>query len=72
MPTFTYSARNLTGVIQQGEIELPTREEVVGYLRRQKLIPVKVEQKKAAGSPSPSARGSRRATSSSSPASSPP
>jgi type IV pilus assembly protein PilC len=49
MPTFTYSARNLTGVIQQGEIELPTREEVVGYLRRQKLIPVKVEQKKAAG-----------------------
>jgi type IV pilus assembly protein PilC len=49
MPTFTYSARNLTGVIQQGEVELPTREEVVGYLRRQKLIPVKVEQKKAAG-----------------------
>jgi type IV pilus assembly protein PilC len=49
MPTFTYSARNLTGAIQQGEIELPTREEVVGYLRRQKLIPVKVEQKKAAG-----------------------
>jgi type IV pilus assembly protein PilC len=49
MPTFTYSARNLTGAIQQGEVELPTREEVVGYLRRQKLIPVKVEQKKAAG-----------------------
>jgi type IV pilus assembly protein PilC len=47
MPTYSYSARNLTGAIQQGEIELPTREEVVGYLRRQKLIPVKVEEKKS-------------------------
>jgi type IV pilus assembly protein PilC len=46
MPTFTYSARNLTGALQQGEIELPTREEVVGFLRKQKLIPVKVEEKK--------------------------
>src|SRR5690606_10604398 len=26
-------------------IELPSRDEVVGYLRRQKLIPVRVEQK---------------------------
>jgi type IV pilus assembly protein PilC len=47
MPTFTYSARNLTGALQQGEIELPTREEVVGFLRRQKLIPVKIEEKKS-------------------------
>jgi type IV pilus assembly protein PilC len=47
MPNYTYSARNMTGAIQQGEIELPSREEVVGYLRRQKLIPVKVEEKKA-------------------------
>jgi type IV pilus assembly protein PilC len=46
MPTFTYSARNLTGALLQGEIELPTREEVVGFLRKQKLIPVKVEEKK--------------------------
>jgi type IV pilus assembly protein PilC len=48
MPTFTYSARNLTGALQQGEIELPSREEVAGFLRRQKLIPVKIEQKKSA------------------------
>ena len=46
MPTFTYSARNISGALQQGEIELPTREEVVGALRRQKLIPVKIEEKK--------------------------
>jgi type IV pilus assembly protein PilC len=47
MPNYTYSARNLTGALQQGEIELPTREEVVGFLRRQKLIPVKIEEKQA-------------------------
>jgi type IV pilus assembly protein PilC len=46
MPTFSYSARNVTGTIQQGEIELPTRQEVVGWLRGQKLIPVRIEQKK--------------------------
>jgi type IV pilus assembly protein PilC len=47
MPTFSYSARNVTGALQQGEIDLPTREEVVGFLRRQKLIPVKIEEKKS-------------------------
>jgi type IV pilus assembly protein PilC len=47
MPTFTYSARNVTGALQQGEVEVPTREEVVGFLRKQKLIPVKIEQKKS-------------------------
>ncbi len=48
MPTFTYSARNVTGALTQGTIDLPTREEVVGHLRKQKLIPVKIEEKKAA------------------------
>ena len=47
MPTFTYSARNVTGTLQQGEIELPNRQDVVGFLRKQKLIPVKIEEKKA-------------------------
>jgi type IV pilus assembly protein PilC len=47
MPNYTYSARNLTGALQQGEIELPTREEVVGFLRKQKLIPVKIQEKKS-------------------------
>jgi type IV pilus assembly protein PilC len=47
MPNYSYSARNLTGALQQGEIELPTREEVVGFLRKQKLIPVKIEEKKS-------------------------
>ncbi|HEY7824767.1 MAG TPA: type II secretion system F family protein, partial [Acidimicrobiia bacterium] len=47
MPTYSYSARNVSGTLQQGQIDLPTREEVVGYLRRQKLIPVKIEEKKS-------------------------
>ena len=48
MATFVYSARTLTGELQSGEIDLPNRDEVVGYLRRQRLIPVKVEKKAAA------------------------
>ena len=45
MATFTYSARSLAGELQTGTVDLPSRDEVVNYLRRQKLIPVKVEQK---------------------------
>lgn len=45
MPVFTYSARSLTGELQSGEIELPTREEVVGFLRRQRMVPVSVKAK---------------------------
>ena len=45
MPTFAYSARSATGEIMNGEIELPTREEVVGYLVRQRLRPITVNTK---------------------------
>src|SRR5690606_33171724 len=45
MATFTYSARSLAGELQTGTVDLPSRDEVVNYLRRQRLIPVKVEQK---------------------------
>ena len=45
MPVFTYSARALSGELQSGEIDLPTREEVVGFLRRQRLVPVAVKSK---------------------------
>jgi type IV pilus assembly protein PilC len=45
MPTFAYSARSLNGEILSGEIELPTREEVVGYLVRQRLRPISVNTK---------------------------
>jgi type IV pilus assembly protein PilC len=45
MPTFVYSARTVTGELQNGEIDLKDRDEVVGFLRRQRLVPVKVERK---------------------------
>src|SRR4028119_161362 len=45
MPVFAYSARNSTGEIMSGEIDLPTRDEVVGFLHRQRLRPVTVNAK---------------------------
>ncbi|CAN5798786.1 type II secretion system F family protein [soil metagenome] len=45
MPVFSYSARAISGELQSGEIELPTKEEVVGFLRKQRLIPVAVRAK---------------------------
>jgi type IV pilus assembly protein PilC len=45
MPTFVYSARAVSGDIRSGEIDLPTKDEVVGYLRKQRMIPVSVRSK---------------------------
>lgn len=46
MPTFVYSARTLSGELQSGEVELASRDDVIGMLRRQRMIPVRVEQKR--------------------------
>jgi type IV pilus assembly protein PilC len=45
MPVFSYSARAVSGELTAGEIDLPTRDEVIGYLRRQRLMPVAVKPK---------------------------
>lgn len=45
MPTFAYSARSAAGDIQTGEIDLPSRDEVVTFLRRQRLVPLSVKTK---------------------------
>jgi len=46
MPTFAYSARPASGGdIQSGEIELPTKDDVLAYLHKQKMIPVSVREK---------------------------
>jgi type IV pilus assembly protein PilC len=46
MPTFAYSARPVAGGdIQSGEIELSSKEEVLAYLHKQKMIPVSVREK---------------------------
>lgn len=46
MPTFTYSARTPAGEVQSGEVELASRDEVVGFLRRRRLVPLEIEQKR--------------------------
>ncbi len=45
MPIFIYSAKTISGDIQTGNVDLPSREAVIGYLRRQRLIPVTVREK---------------------------
>ena len=46
MPTFSYSARPASGgEITNGEIELKSKEDVLAYLHKQKLIPVAVREK---------------------------
>jgi type IV pilus assembly protein PilC len=48
MPKFVYSARPAAGGdIQSGEMVVNTKDEVMSYLHRQKLIPVSVRQKEA-------------------------
>jgi type IV pilus assembly protein PilC len=47
MATFTYTARTPSGDIQSGELDVQNREEVVGYLRRNRMVPVRVEEKQA-------------------------
>ena len=46
MATFIYSARTATGDLQSGELQVKTRDEVNAYLRKQRMIPVKIEQKR--------------------------
>jgi type IV pilus assembly protein PilC len=45
MPTFVYSARSISGELQTGELNVPTRDDVVGFLRKQRLVPVSVKAK---------------------------
>jgi type IV pilus assembly protein PilC len=48
MAKFVYSARPATGGdIQTGEMEVKSKDEVMAYLHRQKMIPVSVRQKEA-------------------------
>jgi type IV pilus assembly protein PilC len=49
MATFTYSARTATGDLQAGELSVKSRDEVVGYLRKQRMVPIKIDEKKSGG-----------------------
>jgi type IV pilus assembly protein PilC len=45
MPTFSYSARTVAGDMQSGEIDLKSRDEVIGFLRKQRMVPLKIQEK---------------------------
>lgn len=44
MPVWNYTARTLTGELQSGSIDLPTHDDVVNHLRKNRMIVVKVQQ----------------------------
>lgn len=45
MPVWTYSARTVAGDLRKDVIDVPTRGDVVAFLRSQKLIPVSIREK---------------------------
>lgn len=45
MPVYTYSARTISGELKRDQIDVPNRDEVIAFLRAQKLIPVSVREK---------------------------
>jgi type IV pilus assembly protein PilC len=44
MPMFEYTARNQTGQIQKGQLDVPSKDEVGAYLRKNRLILVSVRE----------------------------
>jgi len=45
MPTYTYKARTAEGAVQKGELTGASESEVMGLLRRRRLVPVQVKEK---------------------------
>jgi type IV pilus assembly protein PilC len=48
MPVWEYTARTLTGQEQTGSIDLPTRDDVVAHLRRNRLVLVRLREARKA------------------------
>src|SRR5439155_17707228 len=44
MPVYEYTARNLKGDLVQDKIDLPTRDDVIAHLRKNKMVVVQVRQ----------------------------
>ena len=44
MPMFEYTARNPSGQIQKGQLDVQTKDEVSAYLRKNRLILVSVRE----------------------------
>jgi len=44
MPVFQYTARTLKGELQSGEVDLPSKDDVVAHLRKNRMLVVQVRQ----------------------------
>jgi len=44
MPVYEYTARNLKGDLEKGQVDLPTKDDVVAHLRKNRLVVVQVRQ----------------------------
>src|SRR5437660_1412473 len=44
MPVFQFTARTLKGELQQGEIDLPSKDDVVAHLRKNRMVVVQVRE----------------------------
>jgi type IV pilus assembly protein PilC len=44
MPVYNYTARTTTGELQSGSIDLPSENDVIAHLRKNRMIVVKVQQ----------------------------
>ncbi|MGH7612592.1 MAG: type II secretion system F family protein [Gemmatimonadales bacterium] len=44
MPVFDYTARNLKGGLEKGQVDLPGRDDVIAHLRKNRLVVVNVRQ----------------------------
>ena len=44
MPVFEYTARNTTGQIQKGQLDVASKDDVSAYLRKNRLILVSVRE----------------------------
>src|SRR5258706_740926 len=49
MPTYEYTARNLKGDLVQDKIDLPTRDDVIAHLRKNRMVVVQVREAKGKG-----------------------
>src|SRR5213595_4354247 len=49
MPVFEYTARNLKGDLVQDKIDLPSRDDVIAHLRKNRMVVVQVRESKSKG-----------------------
>jgi len=50
MPVFEYTARTLKGALVQDKVDLPSRDDVIAHLRKNRMVVVQVRETKSKGS----------------------